>query len=320
MKEIFHRISVFLNINGRDLPVFLLSLLLAFSIWLIHTLSYKYTDYISVRVQAVADIRGHAAMSSNNCEVIARCRTTGYNIVSASMKKKRPVKVNFQRLHSLGGENFYITASELQDYTHHIFGENVSLEYYVSDTLFFRFPYEANRVVPVFPVHKLDLAPQYAVIDKMKVEPDSVLIYGEPRIIDDIEYAFTEPVRFSGLKSSLRGVVNLEKIHGVRYEQPAVRYSLDVARYVEMNLRLPVNIKNAPDDKQVMVYPSTVDVVFRCAYPNVRNLSEEVSVYVNYEDIVSSKSGKCMLQADVPASNVISYRIVPQIVECLLND
>lgn len=320
MKEIFHKISTFLNINGRDLPVFLLSLLLAFSIWLIHTLSFKYTDYISVKVQAASDIRGHSATSSNSCELVARCRTTGYNIVSSSMRKKRPVKVNFQRLHHLEGENFYITASELQDYTHLIFGENVALEYYVSDTLFFRFPYEAHRMVPVFPVHKLDLAPQYAMIDKMKVEPDSVLIYGEPRVIENVEYAFTEPVKFSGLKSNVRGVVNLEKVHGVRYDQPAVRYSLDVARYVEMNLRLPVNIKNAPEDKQVMVYPSTVDVVFRCAYPNVRNLSDEVFVYVDYDDFITSKSGKCILRADVPSTNVISYRITPQLVECFLND
>lgn len=320
MKEIFHKLSAFLNINGRDLPVFLLSLLLAFSIWLIHTLSFNYTDYISVKVQAVSDISGHAAMSSNSCEVVARCRTSGYNIVSSSMKKKHPVKVNFQKLHCMEGEKFYITASELQDYTHLIFGENVGLEYYVSDTLFFRFPYEANRMVPVFPVHKLDLAPQYAMIDKMKVEPDSVLIYGEPRVIDDIDYAFTEPVKFSGLKSNIRGVVNLEKIRGVRFEHPAVRYSLDVARYVEMSLKLPVSIKNAPDDKQVMVYPSTVNVIFRCAYPNVRNLSEEVSVYVDYEELITSKSGKCMLHADVPSKNVISYRIVPQLVECFLND
>lgn len=320
MKEILHRLMARLNINGRDLPVFLLSLLLAFSIWLIHTLSFNYTDYISVPVVASANIRGHAAVSANRCDVVARCRTTGYNIVKASLSGKKPVTVQFSRMRHKDGEIFYLTAADLQEYTHLIYGENAVLDYYVSDTLFFRFPYEDYKKVPVYPVNQLDFASQYTMSGTVEVEPDSVYVYGEPHVLGNIEYAFTEPIKLFGLDSDASGVVRLENIRGIRLSEESVRYSIEVTRFLEVSMRFPVDARNVPADKQMMIYPSTVEVVMRCVYPNVRNITEEVSFYVDYDDFHTSRSGKCLVRADVRSDNVISCRIVPQVVECVLSD
>ena len=50
MGDLYNRILKSFNISGRDLAVFLLALLLAFSIWLIHNLSLKYNDYLTASV------------------------------------------------------------------------------------------------------------------------------------------------------------------------------------------------------------------------------------------------------------------------------
>ena len=42
----------FKKLNGRDLAVFLLSLLLAFGIWLIHNLSLDYVRVVNVPIKA----------------------------------------------------------------------------------------------------------------------------------------------------------------------------------------------------------------------------------------------------------------------------
>ena len=82
MKNLFHRLLSSLNIGGRDWVVLLLALLLAFSTWLIHNLSLRYNDYLRVSVVARCNIEGHADVSANKCEVIARCRTTGYKVIN----------------------------------------------------------------------------------------------------------------------------------------------------------------------------------------------------------------------------------------------
>ena len=58
MRDILHKLLKALKFNRRDWAVFLLALLLAFSIWLIHNLSLRYNDYLKVAVTAVCNIDG----------------------------------------------------------------------------------------------------------------------------------------------------------------------------------------------------------------------------------------------------------------------
>ena len=78
----------------------LLALLLAFSIWFIHNLSLRYSDYMSVPVVAKCNIDGHAGESSDKCDVAARCRATGYNFLANGFRKNgRSRKVEFNPTH-----------------------------------------------------------------------------------------------------------------------------------------------------------------------------------------------------------------------------
>ena len=78
------------------MPVFLLSLLLAVSIWFLYNLSLDYSDYLQVPVTAGCNMEGHSSVSSGSSDVIARCVTSGYNIIRLkSMRGKSPVTVNF---------------------------------------------------------------------------------------------------------------------------------------------------------------------------------------------------------------------------------
>ena len=67
--------------SGRDWVFFIMSLLLAFGIWLIHNLSLNYSEQIQVPVTARCNVEGHAALSVNSTTVLARCRTSGFNLI-----------------------------------------------------------------------------------------------------------------------------------------------------------------------------------------------------------------------------------------------
>ena len=87
MKNLIHRILKTLNISGRDWVVLLLALLLAFSIWVIHNLSLKYNNYMSVPVVAKCSIPGHSSVSADKADVTARCRATGYKVIKSHLLK-----------------------------------------------------------------------------------------------------------------------------------------------------------------------------------------------------------------------------------------
>lgn len=323
MKKFLKKIAGFLNISGRDLPAFLLSLLLAFSIWLIHNLSLKYNDFIQVPVVAHCGIEGHSEASYDKGVVVARCRLRGFDILRLkTFGRNSTVDVYFSRMRpdKSSDEVFYVTSDDLQEYAHLIFGENVSLEYFVTDTLFFHFPFETHRRLPVVPVHELGFAPQYAMTGGIRIEPDSVTVYGEPERIGNMDFVYTEPLKVSDIDSDLHGVLKLDRIKKVRYSDESVRYSIATERYVEIVRTRTVGVRNVPPDKEMTVYPQTATVTFRCRFPYGPDDASGVGIYVDYEDFINSRTGRCVIRVDDLPGGVLDCSVQPQIAECLVNE
>ena len=302
--------------------ILLPALLLAFSIWLIHNLSLKYNDYLKVYVVARCDIPGHAGESANRCEVTARCRTTGYKVIRSSLKSRKTININFKPsdMRHAEGDMFYVTSSDLMDYAGSIYGADVTVDHFMNDTVFFRFPYENYKKVPVVPISSLRYRDQYMAVSEMVVEPDSVLIYGEPFHLDNIDAAYTKPIRYYDIAEDVRGIVDLENIKGARLSEKEVTYSIDVSRFVEIPSILPVKVVNVPSDKVVSLYPSVAEVVLKCKFPLVEDPFQGVAVEADYNDLQKSLGGKCMLKLSGLSREVIWSDIMPVAVSCVIED
>lgn len=323
MRDILHRLLKALNFNRRDWVVLLLALLLAFSTWLIHNLSLRYNDYLKVSVTAVCNIDGHSDVSENRCEVMARCRTTGYQIIKHTFRPhtlEAKVQFNPSSMKAASDDTFYITSSELQEYSHLIYGDKVTVDYFVSDTLFFKFPQQDSRRVPVYLVHSLSFRPQYMNSSEFTCFPDSIIIYGDKYRIDKIDRVYTAPIRNSDLHQDIQGLAPIEKIRGIRYSDTEVRYSMDVTRFVELKETYQIQTVNVPADKKLLVYPSSVEATFKCKYPLADNAMENVAFVVDYEEFISSLNGKCSIKPVNLDESVLTYQTDPVVVNCVLED
>ena len=323
MRRLYDKLLESLNISGRDLAVFLLALLLAFSTWLIHNLSLKYNDYLTASVIAQCNIDGHSNLSLNRSDIIARCRATGYKVIMSDIKARRsPVTVNFSPavMRHKDDDLFYILSSDLTEYTHLIYGEGVTLEHYVSDPVFFRFPTVDHKRVPVTPVYSVSYMPQHMSDGQLQVAPDSVTLYGMSYRLENIAQVFTEPIKHSDLSSDVQGVVRLENLKDVRMSAEEVHYMLDVKRYVDIVTFLPVNVVNVPADKKLQVFPSSVTLTLKLPFPLTSDPEEGIGAYVDYNDYVQSLSGMCKVKLSGAPKELLSYESDPVAVGCVLED
>ena len=322
MRKLYDKLLESLNISGRDLAVFLLALLLAFSTWLIHNLGLKYNDYLTASVKAECNLEGHTNVSLNASDVIARCRATGYKAIMSDIKaRRRTVTVPFNPsvMHHKEDDLFYVLASDLTENTHLIYGDGVTLEYFVSDSVFFRFPEVDHKKVPVEPVYSISFLPQHIGEGELHVVPDSVTLYGHARILENIDKVKTEPIKHYNLSSDIQGVIRLEKQKNVRMSVSEVHYLLDVSRYVEMKRSLLITSENEPSDKRLVPFPSKADVVMKLAFP-LENQPEALELKVDYNDFVSSLSGICPVKLSGDTKGLISYEVEPVAVQCVLED
>jgi hypothetical protein len=154
---------------------------------------------------------------------------------------------------------------------------------------------------------------------ELMVVPDSVILYGEAYKLSSIDKVFTEPIKHQSVTSDIQGVVRLEKIKDVRLSVTEVHYLLDVSRYIEMKVSLPVKTINVPADRKMTVYPSSADVVLKMAFP-LESEPSGLELHADYNYYVNSLSGICPLVLSNAPKGLISYEVDPVAVNCVLED
>ena len=321
--EFLYRIAAAFRDSSRGWAVIALSLLLAFGIWLLTNLSSDYVSVLSVNVVAESNLEGRMETSSNEAVIQARCRTSGFNIRKLhrldAAKEPRRVRINAADLHPARGEDaFFIPASALEKYVPEIYGDNVRLEGFVTDTVVFRFLPESHKKVPVVPVKAIRFRSQYVEMAPLRIEPDSVTVYGDSLLLDRITQVRTEAIQLNDVSSNLQDFVDLDPIPGTRYSTPTVRYSITVSRAVEMTREVEVRMVGVPEGKLVRIYPAKVRVTLFAVFPMLSDPFKNLDLQVDYADFAASLSGDCIPKiGNAEQRGVISVRIEPEVVHCV---
>lgn len=303
------------HFERRDVIGFLASLLLAFALWIVHNLSLSYSGTLSVPVIAESNIPGRFDVCESPVIITARCHTSGYAML---FRGRKPVKVVIDPSDFTYAEGDYysISDNELSRYVTKIFGSEVSLESFLSQSYRFKFLPENNRKVPVAPVFDITFGEEYSQIGAPYIQPDSVIVYGEPRTVNAIDKVYTEQLALSGVSTPKHGTLKLIAPKGTRLSDTQIHYSIDVTRCVEIRRDFKVEVRNVPSDRRLMVFPSTAYVELLCAFPVDPDPTPAITLYIDYDDFANSLNGRCVARTDELPANVISITVDPQIFEC----
>ncbi len=305
---------------GREWIIMILSVLLAFLVWLLTNLSKEYSGTVSVPVMAQCNIEGHGTESTNTVLVSARCRADGYRLLRESSRRDRKVvKVHFDRgdLRSDGPDSYVVVGGTKNSYTRQFFGENVQVEAFITDTLRFVFPVENHKRVPVEVPHSLSFRSQYMLSAAFSVSPDSVTVYGEESRLLSIDKITTPRLVLTDVDQSRHGLLKLNVPEGVRLSAEQVSYEIPVTRYVELQTTVPVEVWNVPAGRQLQVYPAVARVKFRCAFPLAKDPLTDFKLYVDWRDFSTSLTGRCAPRTLRLPYGVLDYRVEPEVFDCV---
>lgn len=275
---------------------------------------------MSTTVIAESKLDAHADRSSSEATITAQVNASGYSL-GALKRKHRNVKVlsiNPEDLQEIGNNTFTISNSALLKYSKDLFGEGSTIESFISESPRFVFADILYKKVPVRKVCSLTYEPQYMATSPLKIQPDSVLVYGESAHLENIEYINTRHLDLKNLSSSSHGKLKLEVPNNkIRLNTSEVIYSLEVNRYVELSTEVKIGTKNVPLNQNLLVLPSKLKLTLRCAFPSNTKALENAKVFIDYEDFRNSLNGFCIPKVEGLPSGVYDYIIEPQTVECL---
>lgn len=300
--------------------LFLFSFILAFGTWMIYTLSLDYSGVIGVPVLAKCNLDGYAEYSNEPSIVSARCRTTGYHMLSHRFRPVASSRIVYFDTEDMVKEkenSFQVPAASLSKYLGDIFGESIAIESVIGTGVEFHFARENSIRVPVRAVSMLSYKSQYTSTGQIALVPDSVTIYGEPAYLASIDHINTKTLSLNGISSNLQGVVTLDVPGSIRCSHSEVSYSLGVTRFIEVEKSIPVEASGVPAGRELTVYPAKADVKLKMRFPVGESSLENLRLEVRYADFVSSRSGKCVPYIPELPSSVLDYSVEPQTFDIL---
>lgn len=308
------------NYTPKDYLALGVALLLAFGVWFIHNLSLDYSGLVQRNVAARCYLHGHSNVSHNAVDIAVRCKMSGFGLLSYKMGRKHKtltVDISSEDMKYYRDDLFFMTKDELSRYFHEFFGDKSTLEYFVTDTIFFRFPVEDYKKVPVRCVSSITFSPQYLPGGELRLSPDSVFVYGNRDLIDGILSVSTEVVGFQNVSSSLVGEVALERIPGVRVSDEKVRYELAVFRYVEYEFETEVNPVNLPANVSAQVFPASATVKLKAVFPGPDDFPG-VNVFVDFNEYDRSVNGKCLGRVEGLPAEVLDCVLEPDVFDLVI--
>ena len=319
-------IKEFYKKRGGDLFVLVFSLLLAFFMWSMYRLSLEYSSVFEYKVNLTTNLVGRSKSSVSRNSVIIRGRTSGFSIIQHRIKGSG-IEINldsqYLRPAGDGGDLFGVSSSDIRNELQNSLGSDFRVESVVSDTLFFNFPKQSYKKVPVKLVSKVTCKPQFAIFSRIWATPDSVYIYGNDEKIASIDHVLTKAVKKNMADSPIQGVVKLEEIEGVRISENEVYYAIDVQRYYENSCQVSVSVINNPLGSLVTVFPQEVTVTYWASYQKKYFSPSDFNVVADCSQLFASASGESSKNIRLELLSVpeglFNIRITPQTVGCLIN-
>lgn len=293
-----------------------LALGLAFAVWLISNLSRSYSDIRQVPVRFYSNIPEHDSKSLADVSVAARCKVSGFRILYSRMHKPSTIelRVDAQDMHHLSGNKFYTTGKSLEKHFNTLF-EDAKLERFITDTVFVDFPMVYSRKLPVVATAELSYADQYTARMPLKLSPDSVYVYGNEELVASLDAVYTNSLVLKDLNHDTYGEIALEPMAGLRYGAEVVNYTAAVTRFVELRMVAPVELAGAPDDVSCAIYPTHTTLTMQVTYPLLHRY-DNVRVVVDYEDVLRSRSGKCVGFLEEESGDILNVTMSPEVFEC----
>ena len=309
--------------GGRNWIILVFSLLLAFFMWSIMKLSANYSSYVRYQIETTTSIPGRKNIAKSTDVLVIGAKSTGFHIIqnlSGSRNNTLLLEdVDQKHFHKYGeeGDLFYILPDNIRQKIQDALGTDIKVETLATDTLFFEFPLQSNRKVPVVASSAINYRKQFMPYSEIVLKPDSVLIYGDASVIANISQVTTQAIKSNATQRSISGVVKLIPLSGVRLSDEEIFYSQEVGRYVEHTVNVPVIIGNAPSYANVAIIPQEVTVRYRQPFSGAATFSpQDFSVVVDYDEILRKDVVKPVIYR-MP-EGILQIGMEPKFVECVL--
>lgn len=307
--------------NNRNIFIFMIFFLIATILWFLSTLNKEYTTKVEVPVRYNNIPNKNNLISKLSLALEVEIKGYGYNILQIKLDRFAiPVIINIDEQSfvktSYNPEKYYILGDDLKDIVSRRIGKNIELVGIKPDSIFFDYSKRVSKKVPVRKKLSYKLPKGYMLTNKISVKPDSVLLYGNQKDLDNFSEIETADINLGRVNPDKTYKLNLRIPENIDLNVKYVEIKIPADKFINKKLRKSITPIGFPDNFNEILVPDNVEVKFNIPISYINSFSQnQIEVFADYNN---RKNNQIKIEVETQIRYLENIRVQPKFTHFLL--
>ncbi len=178
-----------------------------------------------------------------------------------------------------------------------------------------------SKEVPIYLKSPFKFAEHMVLKDSISISQKTVKISGKQELLDSITCIYIKPIDMV-INKSVSLSAPLDIAEGINVRDSIVNIDISTEMSTEKTLQLPLRIVNVPDDIVLHTFPSTVQANFSIGLSRYKSVDEsDFEILFDFNDILFSETDEIKtnrLRVNKIPSEIYNLRLSPKEVEYII--
>lgn len=269
---------------------FLFFLFFAVIVWIFVQFSKEYNQIIEIPVEYVNVPPDKVLTKDNPEELQLRMIENGFRIAWFSLFAPT-LSIDVSQL-SEEDERLIYVVDEHRDEIQQQLDIDFEDSRFLRDAISINYQQRKQKTIPVYSRIEVSFGAGYSATGDLQLEPDSVTVSGPDNILDTLNQLQTVRLTMNDVKNDLSGTVAIDtsRFEKVNFYRNRVNFSMDVERFTEGSVEVPVELINVPSDLNVVIFPKEILVFFQVSLKDFNQVqASDFSVVGDFDQISNNQ-------------------------------
>jgi len=272
-------------ISGSNRSVIAICFLMSLLFWLLIKFSKEYTYYVDYPIEFINQPVDKYWKDEPLSNLKVKVNGYGFNFLKETFSD-RLLKVDVSKLQRTNSNTyFWLSQSERSNIAIELNGFSI-LEI-DPDTLFLNFSNKTKKSVQVKVPLNLNFRENYEKYGSFKISPNTIDVFGPSHILDTLSFVYTSVLSHNDIVQSINSTLKIQ-LHNklLSTKDSDINVIQEVARFTQISKLIPINFKNVPMGKELIIKPSEVELSYWVAIKDVDKINaSDFFIYCDYNEV-----------------------------------
>ena len=287
------------------------------------TLSKQYTISINFPVQYINFPIDKVIANHLPENIDIEIESNGFNLLWYKLKhKNETISIDIKDANPLAIKNhYYLLSNSRIDKLTSQFNNDIKIVKVYPDSVFLNFNKKITKRVAVKAKVNITFQNQYQQKDSLILTPAFIDISGAADVVDKINEVETIPLNLKNVTNSVSQKLTINKTAALKFvelSQPTVQAIINVTKYTEASIELPVEVDNLPLGFGLKTFPDKISVKYNVAFDKYEKINAtQFRAVVDFKKIETGSNKLKVLLVKYPP-DIKAIKINPEKVEYII--